>query len=311
MLKFKPLSTKEYINLCIENYNNAEEEIKAQQNKNKDVELEIQRINESVYEMQASKTKLHNDFQQFSEGVKSTLLSECLYKVFNEALGIHKESTINNNIKRSLINTFIKEQGVNTLLNQFKNSSYILHSFSTLVNESYAKILSEVQKDKPETFCIDKNMKDEFFDKLNMEDVDDVVTSIRSRVASAMEEFIQTNINNKIDIEDTIKEAQKKIENAKSEELRESYEQLAKRQISLIKNRTAKNVFSAMVSTMSEQVLKEEVFRNEYMLDNKLNIDKIVERCEILYTFLEMVNTMKIANVNENYIKEVLDNLNA
>ena len=36
----------------------------------------------------------------------------------------------------------------------------------------------------------------------------------------------------------------------------------------------------------------------------KLNMDRIVEENEVIYTFLEMLNTAKIENVNEKFLEK-------
>ena len=38
----------------------------------------------------------------------------------------------------------------------------------------------------------------------------------------------------------------------------------------------------------------------------KLNMDRIVEENEVIYTFLEMLNTAKIENVNEKFLENFI-----
>lgn len=309
MNKVKSLSSRDYVNLCIQNYNSVITESQQIANAYKAQEHEIQSMNESLINMQAETAKIKNSYQKFSEDTKSMFLAECIYDLLHKAMGIHMESTVNNNIKRGLVNNFIKENGVNNLLGNFKTGSVLLAEYAYLVNKYHAMVLESVDKKKPETFTIVPEIKDKFFEELNIENSKSVVDHIRNRVSDAMEEFIQGNINNKLEIEDTIRDTQEKIEKAKTKEVKESYEMLAKKKISTIKSKANNNVFGSMVKAMSEHVMRDPSVKDEYLVNNKIDIDKIVERCEILYTFLETINTAKIVKVDEAYIKEILDNM--
>ena len=64
-----------------------------------------------------------------------------------------------------------------------------------------------------------------------------------------------------------------------------------------------------MVYNVAESSLINESMRNIYTKQNKLDMDLIVESCEVLYTFLEMINTAKMKRINENYIYETLEGL--
>lgn len=306
----KVLSTREYINLCIQESQNTEYENKKQENKFLAEQFIIREANADLFEQRYGREKLINKFRNFSESVKSTLLAECMYKLYDSSLGIHFESTDNASIKRNFINRFIEENsGPTSILNSIRTKSFLLSEFNRLVIKYHKIITESVDKDDPTTFKIDATIKDNFFDELNEKDLGEVSAAIRIRVTDAMEEFIQANISDKIEIEQTLKDAQEKINASKIEEVRESYGILAKQKISKIRNSRRKNILSELVSSMSKSVLKNDYLKEEYMKDNKLNIDKIVERCELMYTFMEMLNTSKFIDINESYIKEVLESM--
>ena len=62
-----------------------------------------------------------------------------------------------------------------------------------------------------------------------------------------------------------------------------------------------------MVLRMSKAVVTEQSILEQFTQENgKLNMQKIIDVSEVMYTFLEMVNTLKIKNVTTDYIHETL-----
>ena len=64
-----------------------------------------------------------------------------------------------------------------------------------------------------------------------------------------------------------------------------------------------------MVYGMSRIALKNEDAQKVFVENAQLNMDKIVEHCEVMYTFLSVLDTCKIVDVNEAYIREMLDDM--
>ena len=139
-----------------------------------------------------------------------------------------------------------------------------------------------------------------------------------------MADFINTNNKDHEEITNTLKNAQEKIDTVTSADdgedndeedsttpdgnVKESYQGLARARINKI--RTApKGVFHSMVSALSESVLKHEDMHNEFMTEGHLDMDKIVDRTRIMYTFMEMLNTSRLDRVDEAFISEAITNL--
>ena len=310
MINKKPMSTKEYIKLCIEHTNNKYENEKREEAARSIEESAILEQNKVLFETQQSHRNRTEAFRSFSDEVRRTLLAECIYRIYDKALGIKVESSANTTIKRNLINNFIIENGAVSLLGRFKLKTNLLSEMNLLVNKYHKLIIENADKNNEESLSIDPIIKDNFFDELDMQDIGAVVHAIRARVSDAVEEFIQGNINDKIEIETTLKDAQERINAAKVDEVREGYNIIAKRKITETRNNRVKNVFSCLVESMCKTVIKNDALQEEFMNNGKINIDKIVERCELMYTFLETVNTTKMADVDEEYIQSVLDSMN-
>ena len=61
-----------------------------------------------------------------------------------------------------------------------------------------------------------------------------------------------------------------------------------------------------MIHNMSKAALVNESANRVFVEDSKLNMDKIVEHCEVLYTFLTTLDSCKLINVDEQYIENML-----
>lgn len=302
--KFMP--TKEYINLWINESNKkSEPEVVRESASVKDVrDINADMINRRVeYDRKAAA------FRKFSSDVKKSFLAECIYRLFDGSLMI-EESVNNERVKRVMVDRFIEEHGASNLLLQFKHKTILLSEYSRLVDKYTKRVIESVDKDNEESYTIDTSIKDDFFKELDCTDTDDVIDNIRTRVSDAVADFINSNIVAKGNIEETIKAAQSNIDSARTEELKESYELLAKRKITNQRINKRTNVFEKFVTEMTKSVMKNDTLKQAYTENNKVNMDKIVETCKMMYTFLETVNTAQIINVNEEYIKETLAGLN-
>lgn len=306
MIIKKNFTTKQFVNSLLENAKTIDMENKKEKARLESVNNMIFSTNENIIKAGMNAESIAAKKRAFVENVKSLLLGECIYKIYNESFGITIKNEGDESIKRSLVNGYIKENGVNNLLARFKYSSNLLSEMSLLVSKYTKSILEKADQEKD--LSIDPELKDDFFKDLNLLDSGEASESIRMRVTSAVDEFIQNNINNKMDIEDTLNNIKEKIAVTKDETVKESYEHMAKRKISMIRNRK-KSIFEAMVYNMAESILKNDVLKNEYMNENKIDMDKVVDRTRLMYSFLETVNTLKIEKVNESYIESVLDSI--
>ncbi|MCK9198056.1 MAG: hypothetical protein M0P49_00440 [Bacilli bacterium] len=259
-------------------------------------------IFETVSEAKNKKTK----FFDFSSSVKKSLLAESIYKLFDMGLGIHEQSVMSNAIKINLVNSFITENGADRLLSEFKYKSLLLSEISKTVTKYHKMIIESVDVSNEDSFKIDPLIKDDFFEELDMDNYKDVSIAIRTRVTDAVDEFIQSNIEDKQELKDAIQDAQNKILTAKTDEIKESFSQISKRKISKIRNGRKVNIFEAMVQALSKGVIQRDDLRESYTNNEKLDMDKIVESCKIMYTFLETVQTAKMVNIDEEYIENVL-----
>lgn len=297
-------SSKEYLDL----YFQEQERTK----KNKSLALETEQADkyrneiEEFYNIREAGCNKANKKKKQIKKLKESLLSEAIYMIYNKSLGgIQLEDNSSTVIKRTLVNNFIQEQGVETLLNEFRTKSYLLSEMSRIVNK-YTNLIVE---NCEEEIDIDSELKSDFCEELDTDDVGEIVSVIRSRVSNAMDEFIQSNMNDKLEIKEILRATQEKIDSARNEQVKESFEQMGKKAVAQIRTKKTKNIIEAMVYNVSESTMKNEEMKKIYFKDNSLDMDSIVEKCELMYTFLETINTCKMTKVNESYINNILKGL--
>lgn len=305
-------SDKYLLELCLKDKANTERVKK----NNKIKEEENRQLHESavkeVRDLEFNKIRTEHAYRQFIKDAKKTLLAESMNYLMNISISDSCLNDVNQQaIRRNIINQFIEEQGASNILNNYKKNSYLLAEYARIIDKYYGIIIEKCDKNDPTTFCIEPEEKNNFFSELDIDDANEVAAQIKLRVGSAMEEFIANNNADRIDIKNILQTSQEKINSTTNENLKESYNIIAKREITKVRNNRKKNILESMIINISNAAYKNEDLKKIYVENNNLNMDYIVENCEIIYTFLETLNTAKIFNVNEKYLNELLNGLKA
>lgn len=254
-----------------------------------------------------------NHYISFRESVRIRLLSEALYRMFAESVGEETANDpTNSNIMHAIVNEYISENGYINIMNNMKTASNTVSYMHRVINESATKILEAVDKDDPSTFTITPEMKDDFFKQLDYSDTEAITDAIHDRVSTAMDDFVTANKKDHEDIAAALQQAQEKIESnpaaAENEELREAYNMQASRKTLAIRQRP-KSVFHAMVSAMCESVMRHEDSHAEFMTEGHLNVEKIVDRTKLMYTFVEMLMTARIEKIDEAFLEQLISDM--
>ena len=81
--------------------------------------------------------------------------------------------------------------------------------------------------------------------------------------------------------------------------MKESANLIYKKQYNRIINRP-KSLYEQMMFTLSDSIIHNDKLKNKYCEENgKVNFEKVEETINCMYTFLEMINTMKLHDINE------------
>lgn len=302
-------NNKEFVQLCINNRNYQDKLNRINEAKELEATREKNSAIDNIYTQRESRVKLERAYNTFIKDTKKSLLSECMYTLMNKACGYQQNPVQADIIKRNLVDNYIEEQGVDRIISSFKSKTFMLSEFARIIESTTKAVLEKADKNDTDTFTIEQEEKDKFFDELNFDDVDEVSTAIRKRVSDAVDEFMYSNIKQKEELKEILTASKEKMDASRNEEVRESYNLLAKKAITNLKAKRKVNIFESMVISLAEASLKNDNLKELYAKDNKLDMDSIVENVTIMYTFLETLNSAQIHNVNETYISDVLKEL--
>lgn len=252
----------------------------------------------------------YNDYEDFSKSVNEAFVTEALTCLVNSCLSeVTLKDEYNSRLSRQLVSNFVKEEGAHKLLTKFKGTSYLMSELAYICNKHTKAVLEKADPNDKDSLKINKKQKDDFYKDLDKASADKVVDSIRIRVMGSTQEFIDSNTKDKMKIKDILTNTKEKIENSKNKKIQEGYSNLGKEKVSDIRSKKIQNVFEAMVYSMAKTSLKNEDAKKVFVENSALNMDKLIEHCEVMYTFLTTLDTCKIIDVNESYIEEMLKDL--
>lgn len=192
---------------------------------------------------------------------------------------------------------------------------------------------SEESSDEDEAFDLDTGEEDEesgeeseedseepeqiYKDLENEQDVKRAIHTIHKRVADAEEKFIQKNADDKKQVDallhklnDNIKTVEE-IDDKDDPRSQAANERalMIRRQINDIAERGNKSVFDTIVYEVSKINLqnKNSTTLSESAIESiSTDIDESINTARIMYGFLETLNTLRLEDVNEAYIKRVI-----
>ena len=241
------------------------------------------------------------------------MLEGWLDRVFTQSLG-NRASIISEDTKalnKSLIKGFIQEEGADYLLKEMGTKSNMLATVAKFINEEVDEQMDKYDEDKNDT--IESDLRSNLYTKLDgSEEFDDVSDTIHQRVSLATQNFIQKNMVDKLNIKDLMNNTKEKIDAVRTgddetdEMIKQEQTIKMKRNISNISNRPH-SIFEQLVINLTEAVLKNDKAKDKFTTENgSLDMDSIVERATSFYTMIEMVNTLHLKEMNQEYIQEMI-----
>lgn len=248
--------------------------------------------------------------------LKEAFLFEAIKYFYNESSVQEIEKEELQTTKDTIIMGFIKENGVENILNKFRKRDVVLTDITNFVNESTRAIMEENEeklKDSetaPEDIQVSVDDRESFIDKMaqQKEEIEDVGAMVQTHVANNVEEFIASNVEDRQQIKDILDDVKEKVASIKAanadvaEQIKESKIMKARREIHKIKN-SKKNILECMVNHLSKRVIAE---NHQAFLDdrNSIKMDKIVETAECMLTMLVLSEAFGF-EVNEKEVREL------
>lgn len=261
--------------------------------------------------------KLKMEFTQFISDSRDYFLSEAINMILQNSLN-EDTSKEDRNYGKALVEGFVQENGSIKLLSEFEKKSLFLAEMVDLVKDSHQKVVHSCKESDSKTFTITKTINDEFFDKLVGLNDNQITDKINKRVCDSIENYVQANINDKLDLEELAEKTKEKIDNikAKNEEERDKmvkeFTYQYQKQVNNIKQRSNRKVgiFEQLMHSTTRGIVSDQGILESFTGDDgKLDMNKIRGKVTVMYTFLEMLNTTKMANVNESYLENIIKNM--
>ena len=283
-------------------------------------------VNESAYaarnrylndkKLAEEKLQAQREYTEFISNSKEYLVSEAINMILQKSLD-EETSEENRTYAKALVEGFVKENGASKLVNDLSRKSLLIASISRVVKEAHEKIIHGCANGDNKTYKITKTVNDEFFTKLVGLNDNKITEKINQRVCDSIEDFVQANVNDKLDLEELAEKTKERIESAKtkaknSDEAKRIEESLVmqyQKQVNQIKNRSNRKVgvYEQIMHSMTQGVVSDSAVLESFTSNSgKLDMEKIKGKVNVLYTFLEMLNTTKIVNVDEAYVEKVL-----
>lgn len=272
-----------------------------------------------------SRNRVDYSYIDYKKKLTDAYVTEGLVAIVDNCLNpVLVREQYHQKLVRQLVTNFVNEEGSMKLLKKFRGTSYIMSEMAYIIETTVESILERADKDNPESFKPDKKDKDKFYDKLSKIEVGDAVDKITDRVQDQAAEFMNTNMSEKAELAASLSKTQKKVEdnkqklaekvNSKKEQekaakIEEGYIALGKRRATDIRNSKTKNVLEQMVHTLSKAAIVNESAGKVFVDNSRLNMDKIVEHCETICTFVTALDSLKIINVDEAYIEKMLKDM--
>lgn len=272
-------------------------------------------LNDKKFEEE--KQKSQKEYADFISNSRDYLLVEAINMILQNSLN-EDTNTSDRQYGKALVEGFVKEQGSVKLLNNFSKKSLLLAGISEAVKETHEKIIHGCADNGNKTYRITKTLNDEFFNKLIALDDKKINEKINERVCNSIEDFVQSNVNDKLDLDDLAEKTKEKIDNIKAknteekEKIKESYTLQYQRQVNNIKNRVNRPVglYEQIMHSMTHGIVSDNTILESFTTsEGRLDMGKITGKVNVLYTFLEMLNTTKMINVDEVFIESVLKDM--
>lgn len=246
----------------------------------------------------------------FASESKDFLLTESLFYIMKKCFPVTLESSLLDQ-GRSVISSFVMEEGTDSLLSRFRTKTLFLSELANIVETTHRKVLHSCEgKDAP--FKITNSDMKAFHDRIDSMNTDAITKEIVSRVTKAEENFVKANMKDKENIEKLAEKTKEKIDNIKAkdidteEDLKQEFAALYRRDVDSVMNRK-KGILESIVLRMSRAIVSESALLEQFTQENgKLDMQRIIDSSEVMYTFLEMVNTLNIKPITTSYISDAL-----
>ena len=258
-------------------------------------------------------------YPEFVRGVKNGLVEGALWKIYGGVLEGCKISDFGVNVGKMSLSNYIKENGADRLINSFRGKTYLLSEIARCYDEAVKNILEDTDEDNDESFSVDPEKEQKFYDDLsNSGDINDITNTIRMRVVGAEEKMETDNIKDKLDMDDITQSAADRISAIKAsndagdlpdeaaEESKQEAAAVAKMKMNQIASDRPRGVLEQLTRSLSERVIADTDLAKVYTENGQVDYDKVVNASEAIYALMETLYSLGIEYFDEDDIKDLV-----
>lgn len=284
----------------------------------KNVEAEEQKLSfqehaKLVAEQRDRADRRRANYNKFLTESKDFLVVEAMNRMLLQCLPDNLDPQLKA-VGKNCCENFVKEEGVNNILHRCKKTLF-LNEFAIILEDTHKKVVLGAADNKKDEFEIDNSTMDEYYNKLRGMNYEPMCKTIINRVADAEKDFVQSNIKDREQMESAAEKAKDKIDSIRTknedtaEDIKEEFTIMYKKEVNGIENRR-RNILESIIRHMGKNIVSDDTSRSDFIQESgKLNMNKIIDTSEVMYTFLEMVNTIQLKEVNAEYLEGVLKSI--
>jgi len=263
-----------------------------------------------------NKKNLSEARETFSNTLLEELVSSILFDgILYPVLEMNYANNHQYQLGYNLANGFAKKHNCHKLIDEWSNSNYYMQCMSEDVSNWHKHLLQEADEKIKEglslkdAYQIEEDSINKFIFTIKDNIPKDIDKTIMDRVSDSVQEFIDDNKKNKADMERVYMDTKAKMMQDEDPQIQQECVRIAKvRENEILKRPT--NVFGEMTKIMLESVHKISVLKESYSdNNNKLDFKKLIKDTEVMYTFLECLNTLNIIKVDRDFILDTLNEM--
>ena len=282
------------------------------------------KFEQSKKAMQANKDSAKLE-EQFAVKVKKNLISEVAYSVMEPIIEEEKYNAHQKGLAMNMFQKLCSLDDPNNLLHQFEKNSIFLSSCALEINRAYKEIMEDTKSKNKCSKCgnypcncgeipdysytVDKDIAEKYLSTIKNSTPERLSKIISKRVTDAITNFVNQNTDNKLAIKQIYATTQSKMKKAPTEEIQQEMAMTAKKEVAKIYDQPT-NLYGMMVRRVTESITKKPDVKTFYAReDGTLNMAKIMNDVEVMYTVLETCNCLGIINVDKDYARKIIDEL--
>ena len=263
--------------------------------------------------------------RKFAKDLTDNLVSEAIAYPYLEVAKMNNFTQEQTDLGKKIIDNFVVETGAENILKNMREGTVVTSLYADIISETTKEVLEACGKKCKDTkteeydicYTFDKEYADKFVNSLVKATPTALPNIISTRVSSAVQDFVNKQQDDQNTIKDILNKAKDNITAAKEKkfseqtikEITEQSEIAARHKISLIYRentnlygRMVKN-FSKQMVTVNEQAMKDAGYVKE---NGKLNIAKVMNDTQVMYTVLETINTAGFYDIDKNYVISIV-----